>query len=114
MEQGVVDPLVSYPSVGEEGDSMYLVTGRSKNALRVEGSGRLFPVYVHAGSDGSRSKEYSLGVILLGPCLERDFNVLRWGRRRELELERYVELLLLLWDVDFLPVEFVVTAIACD
>jgi hypothetical protein len=112
MEQGVVDPLVSYPSIGEEGDGMNLVTGRSKNALCVQGSGRLFPVHVHAGSEGSRSKENSLGVILLGPCMERDFNVLRWSRGRE--LERYVELLLLLWDVDFLPVEFVITAVACD
>lgn len=35
MEQGIVDPLVSYPSIGKEGDGMDLVTGCSENAFRV-------------------------------------------------------------------------------
>lgn len=35
MEQGVAEPLVSYPSVGEESDGMDLVTGRSEDALCV-------------------------------------------------------------------------------
>lgn len=70
---------------------------------------------MHTGSDACRSergKEDSLAVVLLGPCLESDFNVLPWGRRGELELEGYVELLLLFWDMYFLPVEFVVTTVA--
>jgi len=116
MEQGVVGPLVSYPSVGEEGNRMDLVTGRPENSLRVQGSGRLFPFHIYAGSDESRrerNKECSLGVVLLRPCLERDFNVLPWGRGREFALEMYVELLLLLlWDVYLLPVEFVITCVS--
>lgn len=96
---------------------MYLVTSGTEDALRVEGSGSFFPVHVHTGSKecrNRRSKECSLGVVLLGWCMESDFDVLPWGRGRELELEGYVELVLILWDVDFLPVKVIVAAISRD
>lgn len=46
MEQWIVDPLISYASVGEEGDGMYLVTGRTEEALCVQPSGSFFPVRI--------------------------------------------------------------------
>ena len=58
---------------------------------------------------------YAPGVVLSRSRLESDFDVLPWGRRVELQLERYVELLRLFhWDVDLLPVEFVVAAVSHD
>lgn len=66
MKQGVVDPLVPYPSVGKENDGMDLVTGRSENALCMQGSSSLFPAHVHIGSEENGSKSTHLVSSFLG------------------------------------------------
>lgn len=76
MEQGVIEPLVSCPSVGEESDGMDLVTGRSEDALRVQGSGRLLPVHMHARWHGPRSKRSKDYTHLVSSFLGRAWRVI--------------------------------------